>query len=203
MNLMDASGLHAVAAWVIAQGYVLFFIFMFVEGPVATAAGGFAAALGYFNVWIVLILSVIANLIPDILYYAMGYWGRRAFLEKYGHYIGVTKERMARAEHLAREHSGKSLIAIKTIPFLATPGLIIAGATRMDIKKYAFWCIVIIIPTSLLYLVLGYYFGAAYDRIEHYLHLGVYVIAVAIAIVLAVMYLERKYSEELVEESQK
>ena len=73
---------------------------------------------------------------------------------------------------------------IKMIPLLATPGLILVGATKMDVKKYAFWSIVITIPTSLFYLIIGYYFGAAYNTIEHYLNLGIYV-AIAAVIVIA------------------
>lgn len=167
---------------------------MLVEGPVVTAAGAFAAALHYMNVWIVLLLSIFANLIPDLVYYAIGYWGREGFINKYGHYIGITPERISATEKLAEAHSGKSLFIIKMVPLLATPGLILVGATKMDIKKYAFWSIIIIIPTSLLYLIVGYYFGAAYNTIEHYLNLGIYVVLTAIVAVGLLVYLQRKYA---------
>jgi len=98
---------------------------------------------------------------------------------------------------LAEQHSGKSLFMIKMAPILATPGLILVGATKMDIKKYAFWSIVIIIPSSLIYLIIGYYFGAAYNTIEHYLNLGIYVAIAAIVIVVALAYLQRKYFSRL------
>lgn len=192
MTLLGA-GFQGTVQWVLQHGYPLLFIVMLVEGPVVTAAAAFAAALHYLNIWIVLLLSVLANLIPDLVYYAIGYWGRETFINKYGRYIGITPERIAATEKLAAQHSGKSLFMIKMIPFLATPGLVLVGATKMDIKKYAFWSIIIIIPTSLLYLILGYYFGAAYATIERYLHAGAYVIGAAIVIVIVVAYLQRKY----------
>ena len=81
------------------------------------------------------------------------------------------------------------------IPFLATPGLIIVGASKMDLRKYILWSIAITIPSSLIYLLLGYYFGAAYTTIDHYLHLGYY-LAIAVAIVLiAIIYFQRKFVE--------
>ncbi len=192
MTLLGA-GFQGTVQWVLQHGYPLLFIVMLVEGPVVTAAAAFAAALHYLNIWLVLLLSVLANAIPDIVYYAIGYWGRERFINKYGHYIGITPERLAATEKLAKQHSGKSLFMIKMIPFLATPGLILVGATKMDIKKYALWSILIIIPTSLLYLILGYYFGAAYNTIDRYLHAGAYVITTAIIVVIAVVYLQRKY----------
>jgi membrane protein DedA with SNARE-associated domain len=193
MATILTAGFQGTVEWILHHGYPLLFIIMLIEGPVVTAAGAFAAALHYFNIWVVLLLSILANLIPDLIYYALGYWGREKFLNKYGHYIGITKERIAATEKLAKKHSGKSLFAIKTIPFLATPGLIIVGATKMDLKKYAFWCAAITIPTSAIYLILGYYFGAAYATIDHYLHIGGYVIAAALVVILIVAYVQRKY----------
>jgi membrane protein DedA with SNARE-associated domain len=200
---MDPGNFASVVQWVLQHGYPLLFVLMLIEGPALTAAGAFAAAIGYFNLWTVFFLSVLANLIPDILYYAIGFWGRRTLLEKYGHYFGLTKARLKSAEELATKHSGTSLIAIKTIPLLATPGLIIVGASRMDIRKYIFWSIAITVPSSLLYLILGYYFGAAYDAVQQYLNIGGYVVILGIVIVYIVVYLQRKYARRIIEKYKK
>jgi membrane protein DedA with SNARE-associated domain len=190
-------GFQGTLQWILHHGYPLLFILMLVEGPVVTAAGAFAAALHYFNIWAVLLLSIFGNLIPDAIYYALGFWGRAKFIGKYGRYLGITKERIAITEKLAKKHSGKSMLTIKMIPFLATPGLIVMGASHMDIKKYAFWSFIITVPTSLFYLVLGYYFGAAYDRIDHYLHLGIYLVIIAFVVIGVIAYFQRRYSEKL------
>jgi membrane protein DedA with SNARE-associated domain len=196
MALIDL-GFQSTVQWVLQHGYPLLFIVMLIEGPVVTAAGAFVAALHYMNVWVVLVLSVLANLIPDLVYYAIGYWGRETFINKYGHYIGITPERIASVKKLAEQHSGKSLFMIKMLPLLPTPGLILVGATRMDIKKYAFWSLVITIPSSLFYLIIGYYFGAAYTTIQHYLDLGGYVVIAAIVVVIVIIWLQRKYFARL------
>jgi membrane protein DedA with SNARE-associated domain len=189
---------QAITQWILNQGYTLMFLLMLIEGPVVTAAGAFAAAFSYFHLWIVFTLSVLANIIPDAVYYAMGYWGRGTFIDKYGHYFGLTRKRIQAAEKLAKKHTVKSLFAIKMIPFLATPGLIVVGASKMDIRKYAFWITIITLPSSLVYLLLGYYFGAAYDTIDHYLHLGYYLIAAAVVVLFLVIYFQRRYSESFV-----
>jgi len=186
--------------WVIGQGYTLLFIAMVIEGPVVTAAGAFAAALGALDIWAVLILSILGNLLPDFLYYFIGYWGREQFADKYGHYIGITREKMAEAEKAIQKHAGKSLIAIKLIPLLATPGLVAAGIAKMDLKKFTYWCIVITVPSSILYLIIGYYFGAAYDRLVHYLNVGGFIIAAAIGVTLLVLYFQRRFTERLAKE---
>lgn len=192
MDVLNA-GFAGTVQWVLQHGYPLLFIIMLIEGPVVTAAAAFAAALHYMNVWVVLLLSVLANLIPDLVYYAIGYWGRETVVNKYGHYLGMTPKRIANVEKLAEAHSGKSLFIIKMVPLLATPGLILVGASKMELRKYAFWSILIIIPSSLFYLIIGYYFGAAYGTIDHYLHVGGYVIAAAAAVIILIAYIQRKY----------
>jgi membrane protein DedA with SNARE-associated domain len=193
---MIPTNFATITQWILQQGYTVMFILMLIEGPVVTAAGAFAAAFSYFHLWIVFLLSIIANIIPDIIFYAMGYWGRHNFIDKYGHYFGVTKERVAMAEKLARNHTGKSLFAIKMIPFIAAPGLIVVGASKMDIRKFAFWSLAITVPSSLLYLLIGYYFGAAYGTINHYLHLGYYLITAVVIILIAIFYFQRKFTED-------
>jgi membrane protein DedA with SNARE-associated domain len=190
------SGFQGAVAWIAANGYSLMFLAMIIEGPVITAAGAFLAALGYFNLWIVLGLSILGNLIPDAAYYALGYWGREKFIDKYGKYFGLTKKKIRTIESMIHKHAGKSLLAIKMIPLFATPGLVIAGASRMKLNKYIPWSLIITIPSSLLYLIVGYYFGAFYDRLNHYLNIG-YAIAAIVIIFSILTYFERKVSKKI------
>jgi membrane protein DedA with SNARE-associated domain len=198
------SGFQGAVGWIAGGGgYSLMFVAMLIEGPVITAAGAFLAALGYFNLWAVFGLSLLGNLLPDAAYYILGFWGREQFIDKYGRYFGLTRRKVKNIEAMIHKNAVKSLIAIKLIPLLATPGLVVAGASRMDVKKYALWSLVITVPSSLLYLILGYYFGAAYDRINHYLNVGAYLVVVVIIIVIVVLWLERKVSKEIGEKIEK
>lgn len=188
-----------ISRWILGYGYFLLFIALVIEGPAVTAAGAFAAALGYFNIYIVLLLSILGNLLPDAAYYLLGFWGRKQLMDRYNHYFGLTKEKLARLEKLSEEHAGKALLLVKLVPFLATPGLIIAGATRMPLKKYAWWSLIITIPSSLLFLFIGYYFGAAYQIINHYVDLGAYLVAFIILLFIFISYLYKKFTRKLVE----
>jgi len=185
--------------WAVGHGYLLIFIAMFFEGPAVTAAGAFAATLGYFNIYIVLLLSILGNLLPDAICYAVGFWGRRQFVDRYSCYFGLTKEKIDRLEKLSEEHAGKALLLVKLVPFLATPGLIIDGAARMPLKKYVWWSAIITIPSSLLFLFIGYYFGAAYQTINHYINLGAYLVAFIIILFIVVSYFYKKLAKKLAE----
>jgi len=204
---MDFETLGGATNWLAQHGYALMFIAMLIEGPAVTAAGAFGAALGYFNVYTVFFLSVLGNLIPDVIFYIVGFFGRQHLLDRYAvqfeRYFGLTKERIARIESLLQNHAGKTLLAIKLMPFLATPGLIIAGATRMSIKKYTWLSIAIILPTSLFFLILGYYFGAAYTMISKYLKYSEYIVIGFLLLFIMVSYLYKKLEKNIAKKIEK
>jgi membrane protein DedA with SNARE-associated domain len=173
------------------------FLGMLIWGPPVTAAGAFGAALGHFNLWIVFALSLLTNLLSDAVFYAIGFWGRQEFVLNYGKYAGITKARLRIFEKLMAEHIGKAMTISKLVPLLALPGLVMAGVTRVPMRSYVWWAVIIAIPSSLVYLLVGFYFGAVYDQVERYLHLGGIVIALLIVLFGAGFHFARRFSERL------
>ncbi len=194
---MGLSNFSIALNWALSHGYLLMFLVTLVEGPVITAAGAFAAKLGYFNIYLIFLISILGNLIPDVIYYAVGFWGRIQLVDRYGRHFKLSKERIEKIERLMENHAVKTLIVVKLIPFLAVPGLMIAGAAKMPIKKYAVLSILIILPTSLAFLLIGYYAGAAYNKLSAYTNYAGYFIAGAIVLFAAISYVWKKISVKL------
>lgn len=197
---MDTALFLAGHQGLITGGYVALFIAMFIEGPTATAAGAFAARLGYFNIWAIVLLSLLGNFIPDMIFYALGYFGRMRFVEKYGRYLGITKAHIESIERIYRIHTAKAILISKLVPLLALPGLVAAGVARMPLKKYALWSILVILPTSSIFLLLGYYSGALY--VEYASYSQDMLIGIAIAIVI-ITYGYKKMARKLGEKIEK
>lgn len=152
--------------WVIAHGYFLFFIAAFLEGPLVTAAAGVAAALGYYSFVVIVILSVLGDLTADLVYYTIGYWSRKTLITRYGNYVGLTQERMKGLERLLHRHAGKALVVIKLSPIIPVPGLIMIGSARVPLKKFVTASLLITLPKSLLFGLMGFYAGKAYERLS-------------------------------------
>ncbi|MCX6796338.1 MAG: hypothetical protein NTW06_02455, partial [Candidatus Falkowbacteria bacterium] len=113
---MDFSNFSTATQWIMANGYLLIFLAMCIEGPVVTAAAAFACALGAFNPALIFVLAFFGDVLPDSLYYLIGFLGREAVVNKFGHYFGLTDERIRRMEDLAAKHAVKTLVAIKLTP---------------------------------------------------------------------------------------
>lgn len=186
-----------VVSLVSTYGYFAIFIAMVAEGPVVTTAAAFAAGTGLFNVFIILGLSILGDVSADILYFAVGYWGRTALIEKYGHYVGLTNKRVNKIQKLLHTHIWRTLLAIKLTPGLASAGLVAVGLSKMKPKKYAVMTSLITIPKCILFVALGYYSGRVHDIATKFFHVGFYAIPIALAIIFLISYIYQKFSSIL------
>lgn len=201
---MNATDFSSILHWVLGHGYFLMFIAMLIEGPIITAAAGFAAALHFFNPLIVFFISLAGDLVADIVYYLIGYYGRTKLIDRFGYHFGITPARLSRIEKLLQQNAGKALLILKLTPILPTPGLVIIGSARMPIKKFTLFSLAITLPKSLFFLLVGYYFGQAYDAISKYFSYGSLMIVAAMVILIVLAQIYKKFSARLakkVEES--
>jgi len=70
-------------------GYWVMLPLMIVEGPVVTLFAAIMASLGAFNVWIVLVFSILGDLIGDAIFYGLAIaleWICKLRGKTYGHY---------------------------------------------------------------------------------------------------------------------
>ena len=180
--------------WVIVHGYPLMFLAMLIEGPIVTAAASFGAAFGYFNIFIVFILSILGDVMADLIYYAIGYSGRIMVVQKFGRRFGLTEERIRKVEALLNSHPNKTLIALKLTPILPTPGLMIVGTSRMPLKKFITISSLVIFPKTIFFVLLGYYFGAAYSIVLRKFEKGELILGIIIVLILGIYYAAAKLS---------
>lgn len=190
MNLADIFHL------LIRFGYPLIFVITIVEGPIVTVISSFLASLGYFNVYMVYAVVVSADMTGDILWYSLGYFGRKHFIERYGHYIGITTGRIIKLESHFSSHAGKTIFLAKITHAIGLPFIIAAGMARVRFKTFFFYSIWATLPKSLIFVLLGYYAGTSYKKINTVLK--DFTIAVVLLVVAfgVLYYLRQKYLEK-------
>ncbi|MFH1182757.1 MAG: DedA family protein [Candidatus Moraniibacteriota bacterium] len=179
--------LQDVINWLIIYKYLVIFPITIVEGPAISIIAGFLSAHGILNLYLVYLVLVLGDLTGDTLYYLIGRWSRKSFLLKWGRFFGVTEEKLIKLEKHYEEHSGKTLIFGKISHAFGSAFLIAAGAAKMPLGRFLWFNLIATVPKSLIYLLIGYYFGEAYRRIVYYLdYAGI--ISVAVAVILVFIY---------------
>ncbi len=177
-------------------GYPLIFVTTIVEGPIVTVIGSFLASLGYFNIFMVYTVVVSADIIGDMLWYSLGYFGRKHFIERYGHYIGITTERIVKMESHFSSHAGKTIFLAKITHAIGLPFIIAAGMARVRFKTFFSYSLWATLPKSLIFVLLGYYAGTSYKRINTVLKdftIAIIIIVIAFGVLY---YLRQKYLEK-------
>lgn len=200
--LQNLTDFHQVLTWVIAHGYAFIFLAMCLEGPMITAAAGFAAALGFFNPWAILIISILGDLVPDTIYYLIGYAGRFAIIEKIAHRLGLNKERIIRIENHLKNHFGKTMITLKLTPVVSTLGFMLVGYLKLPFVKFTKYSSSVTIPKSIIFLIIGYFFGRLYN-INQYLHYAEVIFPLGIILIMLIYFGQKKISELIAKKVEK
>jgi len=203
-NLMthpvDTSSLSPAFDWLVANGYLLMFIAMFIEGPIVTTIAAFAAAMGHFHIGIVVLLSFLGDFTSDLAHYAVGYFGRTKVIDRYRKNENG-EGRLARLESHLKTHAVRGLVAIKFVPFAATLGLLVAGAIRMPFKTFAITVAITIAFRTVLFAGMGYFSGALYENISQSLQNVQYAILALILLGSFLPYLYHKFASFVAKKS--
>jgi len=149
-----------------AHKYLFLFPVVVVEGPIITVIAGFLSSLGLLNIFIAYAVVVVGDIAGDIMYYALGYYGKQRFINGWGRFLGITLERVERLEKHFEKHSGKTLVIGKLSHGVGAIVLVAAGIARMPFRKFVWYNFIPSLPKSLILLLIGYYSGESYIKVH-------------------------------------
>lgn len=150
--------------------YVILFLIVFTETGLVImpllpgdsllfAAGAIAANEGTgLNVFLIIIILIIAALLGDNLNYFMGkkFGGE---IKKRERILFLKREYLEKTEAFYEKHGGSTVIMARFIPIVRTVAPFVAGAGSMNYSKYIGYCVlgaILWVPSLTL---LGYFFG--------------------------------------------
>jgi membrane protein DedA with SNARE-associated domain len=107
-----------------------------VPGETVLIAGAIFAGSGQLNIVAVGVTGFVAAVLGDNIGYAIGRFGGRALVERWGKYVFITPERLDRAEAFFKRHGGKIITIARFIEGLRQANGIIAGITDMHWLRF-------------------------------------------------------------------
>ena len=172
--------------------YWLIFPIMVLEGPIITVISGFLVSLGTLNAFVAYPLLVFGDLLGDILHYWIGkYWMRFVWVRKIANFLGYDERREQELANHFQKHTVKTLLLAKISHGVGTVVQIAAGMAQMDFWRFVFWNFVGILPKTLLLLLLGYYLGNSYIKIDTYFD-GIATVTISIVVLLAISLIVKR-----------
>jgi membrane protein DedA with SNARE-associated domain len=107
-----------------------------VPGETVLIAGAIYAGSGRLNIVAVGVIGFVAAVLGDNIGYAIGRFGGRELVERWGKYVFLTSERLEKAEHFFDRHGGKIITIARFIEGLRQANGIIAGLTKMHWLRF-------------------------------------------------------------------
>ena len=171
-----------------------------VPGETVLVAAAVYAGAGRLSIVAVGIVAVAAAVIGDNIGYAIGRFGGRALVLRYGRFVLVTEERLARAEAFFGRYGGPIVVVARFVEGLRQLNGIIAGIAEMPWPRFlvfnaigaALW---VGVWTSVGYLA-GDHIQVIYAIISRYsLYALIVVVLLVVALIARVLIRRRQHSE--------
>src|SRR5579885_3076428 len=143
----------------------------FLPGDTLLISAGLLAARGHLHIAGVLGAMIAGAVLGDAVGYLIGkqvgkrlygrddsFWFRRDHLEK--------------ARRFYARHGGKTIVAARFVTGLRTFAPVVAGAAEMGYPRFAFFNVTGAVAWICSITMLGYLFGNAVSRYDHYIFIG-------------------------------
>jgi membrane protein DedA with SNARE-associated domain len=155
-------------------------------GQTILVAAGVYAGAGQLNILWVAVLGFLAATTGDNIGYAIGHFGGRAAVLRFGRFVGLNNERLNKTEVFFRHHGGKIVPVARFIDGLRQANGIVAGLANMSWWRFlaanatgaALWVT--------LWTLVGYLAGnhigviyAEFKRYETYILIALGIVAAA------------------------
>lgn len=176
----------------IDYGYVIMFLASYIEGGLAMLAGGFLASLGYFNLGGVIFAMFLGDILSDMMWYAIGYYGGNRILRKISKIFNISEKTLEKVKSKLEKNAGKILITVKLTTGLCLATMITSGTIRLRLKKFLFFDGIGSVLWSAMVVMLGYFFGESYEYLNKVIKWGGIIIAFVLAAVIIGYYFFNK-----------
>jgi membrane protein DedA with SNARE-associated domain len=173
-------------------GYWVVLLFVVIEdfgvpvpGETILIAAAVYAGAGRLNVVAVGVLGFVAAVTGDNIGFAIGHYGGRALVLRWGRYMRLTGERLDKAEIFFQRHGAWIITAARFIEVLRQANGIVAGTAGLRWRRFlAFNALGAALWVG-TWVSLGYLAGSHIDAIYHDITRNSYYLLIALAVALA------------------
>lgn len=155
---------------------------VFIPGTVVVILAGFLAAKGYLDVGDLIWFAAIGAMLGDGISFFLGKKGTRLFrpnskLFKLSY--------LEKGEAFLKKHGTKSIFFGRFMGPIRPISPFVAGMFKMDTKRFYFWNFLSAIAWATLYVLLGYFFGQAWQVIAAWsTRIGIFILAIFVFFII-------------------
>ncbi len=190
--------------WAILIGVLLESFGIPMPGETMLVAGGLLASAGEFNVYFVIILGIVAAVIGDNIGYAIGHFGGRKLVLKFGKYVFLTEERLKKLERFFVRHGGKVVAVARFVEGFRQFNGIIAGTGRMPWWRFVVFNVIGAVLWVMVWVNVAYFLGdyipkifGTFKRFETYFLISSGAVVFVIVVYFVIRHLVRRHRQKV------
>lgn len=154
-----------------AHGLLFLTPLAIIEGPIVTVIAAYFARLDYLTLSSVCAMVIIADVVGDIGFYALGRWVITADRQPPGWLspLGITASGLQKMVGSFDHCGGRLLVFGKLTHSAGALVLTGAGMARMPLGVFIFYNTLATVPKSLFFLAIGWTFGHVISQVNGWL----------------------------------
>ncbi|MDP4104725.1 MAG: DedA family protein [Bacillota bacterium] len=176
--------INSIGYWGILLGMVLESACIPIPSEVIMPFGGYLVSTGHLNMIGVILIGTLGNIIGSLIAYAVGLWGGKRFIDRFGKYVFLSKKHLESAEKWFDKRGEITVFVSRILPAIRTFISLPAGIARMSLSKFLIYTAIGSVIWSSILTYVGYVLGKNYDKIQNFLHPIAYLVAVIVLLIL-------------------
>jgi membrane protein DedA with SNARE-associated domain len=155
--------------------------------------GGYLVYKGVLNFYGVAVAGAVGGTIGSLVSYYIGLVGGRAFLERYGKYLGLSHHKLVRAEHWFARYGNSTVFITRLMPGVRTFISLPVGAAKMNVGYFTIYTFIGSLVWSLFLTYIGQKLGENWGLLKPWFHMVDFIIIALIIAAMAYYILRKKY----------
>jgi membrane protein DedA with SNARE-associated domain len=160
-------------------------------GETTLLAASYLAATGSLSLPLVIASAAAGAIVGDSLGYLIGRKGGRRFFERYGRYVGITENKLEKADHYFERHGAKTVFFGRFVAVLRILAGPMAGASKMSYRRFLAANAAGGITWATLMGTLGFFFGKPVAAVLS--SMGLWALALIALYLIARFLVKRRY----------
>lgn len=176
--------INSIGYWGILLGMILESACIPIPSEVIMPFGGYLVLTGHLNILGVILIGTLGNILGSLIAYAIGYWGGKRFINRFGKYVFLSKRHLDSAEKWFDKRGEITVFVSRILPAIRTFISLPAGIARMNLVKFLTYTAIGSLIWSVILTYVGYALGKNWKNIQNILHPITYLVVVIVLVIL-------------------
>lgn len=181
-------------------GYLVIFICVvlecaavfFLPAETLVVMGGFFAASGQLDLGDLIVIVAVGAILGYCLGFDLGRKFGRLRLFRYGRWMGLNEKHFNRVDGFFARYGGAAVFLGRFTSFMRAFVSLAAGSSEMPYRRFLFFNVAGGIAWSVCFSLLGYFVGANWPLIEHFLGRASVIVILILVVLGGLVWLRRE-----------